>query len=221
MLKPCSRNAPLAACLLIVGLGSGLPAASDARAAFIGCRSDPIVIFSNGVVLDLGANIADAVTDVQSIGYTLHAPRGVSLLRSISTDGPVGYRERFMFKADSRFSGTGAVYEVDVKVHTRAKNVRVTATIAGGDAAALGITPDMVTAGAGTFTPVDANDARKPDPKGPRGHDPKGAKGSIALTVLPATVTMALNAWALSAPWAVTASATATIDKGLVAVVTL
>jgi len=221
MAKSFIRSAPLITCLLTVGLGAGLLGASGARAAFIGCRSDPIVILSNGVVLELSANIADDVTDVQSISYILHAPKGVSLLRSLSTDGPVGYREKFQFKADSKLSGSAGVYEVDLKVQTRSKNISTTATIAGGDAAALGITPEMVTPGATSFTPVDANDARKPGDKGPHGHGAKGSKGSARLTVLPATVTAALNAWAQSAPWAVTASATSTRNKGLVAMITL
>ncbi len=217
---PFRTGAPCAACLLVAGLVAGLLGAADARAAFIGCRSDPLVILSNGVVLDLSANIVDDVTDVQSISYTLHAPKGVLLLRAISTDGPVGYREQFKFRADTKFSGTGGVYEVDVQVRTHAKNISVTATIAGGDAATLGITPDMVSAGA-SFKPVDANDARKPGPKDRRGHGPKGPKGSNAPVVLPATVTSALNAWALSAAWTVTASATSTADRGLAASITL
>ena len=232
MAKPFTTGTALTAYLLIAGLGAGLLGAPGAHAAFMGCRSDPIVILSNGVVLDLSAYIADDVSDVQSISYTLHAPQGVSVLRAISTDGAVGYREKFRFESDGEISGAAGVYTVEVKVQTRSENISVTATIAGGDAATLGITPEMVSLGATTFTPVDANDARKPGPKGSDGQGPKGpdgqgpkgtkgTKGPNAPAVLPATVTSALNAWAQSAPWAVTASATSTGDEELKAVISL
>jgi hypothetical protein len=88
-----------------------------------------IVILSNGGVLDLGANIADDVSDVRSITYVLHVPKGVSLLRSISTDGPVGYQERFNFQPDSKLSGPVGVYQVELQVQTRSKHIGMTATI--------------------------------------------------------------------------------------------
>jgi hypothetical protein len=215
MAKSFKNRTALAACVLTAGLGAGLLGAHDTRAAFIGCRSDPIVILSNGVVLDLSADIVDDVSDVQQVNYVLHAPKGVSLLRSISTDGPVGYREHFNFQPDSKLSGTGGTYELDMQIQGRAKNISVTATIAGGDAAALGITPDMVTPGATSFVPVDANDAKGPGPKGPKG------PAALPDAPLPDTVISAIATWAQSAPWAVTASATSTAAKGLSATVTL
>jgi hypothetical protein len=210
MPKSCTKSASVAAMLLTAGLGAGLLGASSAHAAFIGCRSDPIVILSNGVVIDLSANIADDVHDVQSITYVLHVPKGVSLLRSISTDGPVGYQEQFNFQPDSKLSGPAGVYQVELQVQTRSKHIGVTATIAGGDAGTLGITPGMVSPGATTFTPVDANDAGK-----------HGGKGPSAPPSLPATVTSALNTWAQSAAWAMSTSATATTDQHLNAVISL
>ncbi|MGH2344088.1 MAG: hypothetical protein ACRDG4_02605, partial [Chloroflexota bacterium] len=186
MLKRLIIAGALAACLAAAGLSAYPLGGNSAQAGFMGCRSDPIVILSNGVVLDLSVSIADDVADVQQISYVLLVPQGVSLLRAISTDGAVGYRERFNFRSGGK-AGAAGMYQLQVQVHTRAKNVGVAAVIAGGDADSLGITPEMVSPGATSFTPVDMNDAQK-----------HGRKGPSAPATLPSTVTDALNAWAQS-----------------------
>ncbi len=204
------RRAVTSVGVLLAGLSAGSLGAHHAQAAFIGCRSDPIVILSNGVVLDLSANIADDVSDIKQISYVLQAPQGVTVLDAISTDGPVGYRENFQLQSSGKSGGQAGVYQVQVQVKAHSKDVSVTAVIAGGDADALGITPDMVSPGATSFTPVDADDAQKHTKKGPS-----------APVVLPSTVIDSLNAWAQSAAWTTTASTTGTADKGLVAVISL
>ncbi|HVA91576.1 MAG TPA: hypothetical protein VNL71_17240 [Chloroflexota bacterium] len=167
--------------------------------AAVACRSDPIVILSNGIVLELAVGIDTPVTDVRQVEYSLHVPAGVGIVQVISTDGAVGYKEKFKAKSDS----SPGVYTVDARVKTEARNVAITATIAGGYASQLSITPAMVGLSSFTWTA-----STSPDKKGPPA--PKGPK---APATLPATVTTALLSWASTAAWSVTAS-TPTVVKG-------
>jgi hypothetical protein len=210
MLRLFRKRNLLIAGMLVVGSATGLLGTTDTRAAFIGCRSDPIVVLSNGIVLDLSANIADDVSDIQSISYGLHVPTGVSLMRSVSTDGVVGYDEQFTVQPDSMLSGTAGIYTVEVQIQTGSANISATATIAAADADSLGITPGMVIPGAKSFAPVEANDKQK-----------HGAKGPKLPAALPPTVISQVAAWAQTAAWAATASATDNIDQSLSATVTL
>ena len=146
--------------------------------AAVACRSDPIVILSNGIVLDLSATINDTVDDVTEVRYTLHVPSGIGIVTAISTDGAVGYRERFAVQADSA-PGT---YSTVIRVKTGAKNTAITANIAGGFASELSITPAMVGQSSFTWTTsTSTNEGGPPDAKGPK-----------APATLPATVTAAL-----------------------------
>jgi len=185
-------------------LGVGTPHRAHAAA---GCRSDPIVVLSDGIVLDVSATIADDASDVKQITYVLHVPDGAVVIRAISTDGAVGYKEKFKVQSDSA-PGT---YTTEVQVKTGVKDVAVTATIAGGYATHLGITPDMVGLASFTWTPTtSADDQALPAPQGPN-----------APAALPGAMTDALVAWAASAAWSATTSTQGLTGAHIVAVVTL
>jgi hypothetical protein len=112
------------AALLAAGLLAGSLPAPAAHAAIGGCRSDPIVLLSNGDILDLSANIDDSVTDIQQVTYTLHGPAGNSVTGVIPTSGVLGPKETFQYTAD----GAAGSYGVETVVSTLTPHVDVTAT---------------------------------------------------------------------------------------------
>jgi len=115
-----------------VALGVGLLAgallmpAAPAQASIGGCRSDPVVILSDGVTLDLSATIDDDARDVRETIYVLHAPVGTRVVGVVGTDGAVGLTERFYVYAD----GAAHTYATATMVVTGSPRIGVTATTA-------------------------------------------------------------------------------------------
>jgi hypothetical protein len=97
--------------------------APAAYAALGACRSDPLVILSDGTILDVSAEIEVDVSKVETIEYVVHGPAGVSLVASISTP-TLGFRgkETFTYIADA----SPDTYITDTFVTTRPEGVRVT-----------------------------------------------------------------------------------------------
>ena len=91
--------------------------------AWLLCRSDPIVILSNGVTLDLGADISTMPWQVQEVHYELHVPRGVSLVLAIHTPAWLTSQETFNLVADQ----APAQYGVITTVKTSEGDAHVTA----------------------------------------------------------------------------------------------
>lgn len=205
MTLPAPPRAAIGAALLAAGLLAA-PLGSPHAHAVVACRSDPIVVLSNGVVLDLSADIADDVSDVTSVRYTLHGPFGVWVMRAISTDGPVGYDEGFAYIPDAPVG----VYQDETVVTTGADSVNVTATVAGGYASTLGVTPGMV--GLKSWVTTTQTTKKKAPPQ------PKGAP---TLSTLPAKVTASLSDWASAAAWSSTASAQGLSGETLSATVSM
>src|SRR4051794_23459175 len=89
-------------CLLLAGLAITEPLAPTLDAAAAGCRADPIIILSDGTILDVTADIDTAVSNVQAIHYVVHGPRGVKLLSKISTP-TLGFagKESFVYYDDA------------------------------------------------------------------------------------------------------------------------
>jgi len=210
-------RALLGASALSAGLlANGLVAPRHA-AAYGFCRSDPIVVLDNGAVLDLSTTINADVSAIKQIRYTLHAPAGTSVVRVISTDGPVDYKEKFNFQADGAPGAYGAETRVDLvkgggdgsKDGAAAVSYTVMATIQAAYASRLGVTPAEV--GIDAFTP-SSNGGGSGNNQGSnqgdnQGNDTAKATGPQAPSSLPSTVTADLNAWAMSAAWSVTATA--------------
>lgn len=132
--------APLVAGLCLAAVPPG-----TARASIGGCRSDPVVTLSNGVVLDLSATIADTADDVRGTTYTLHAPVGTGVVAVVGTDGVLGLTERFVFQADQ----VPSTYVTQTVVRT------------GQGGVAVSVTTDVVGAGA-TLTGTAAGVSGQP-----------------------------------------------------------
>ena len=64
------------------------------------CRSDPVVILSNGVTLDIGATISTLPWKVREVHYELHIPRGVFMLVAIHTPTWLTSQETFTVFSD-------------------------------------------------------------------------------------------------------------------------
>lgn len=114
----------VAAPLLAAGLLATLPPPPLAHAELVGCRSDPVVTLSDGTVLDLSAQISDAVADVQQVVYTLHVPLGTRVVSLVSTDGALGLKESVRITADD----LPTTYDTGTAVSTGTAGVAVTAT---------------------------------------------------------------------------------------------
>ena len=116
------------------------PRTPEAYAALGGCRGDPVVILSDGTILDVSVAIEVSVSKVKTIQYIVHGPRGVSLVAAISTP-TIGFqgKELFTYIDDA---GPGQ-YVTDTFVTTVPDGIRVTSytTFAGlgGSSGLLGL----------------------------------------------------------------------------------
>lgn len=91
------------------------------NAAALFCRSDPVVILSNGMIMDFGANIATLPWNVQEVHYELHIPAGVSVVVAVHTPTWISSRESFTIHADQ----PDGQYIVKAIVGTHQSNVSV------------------------------------------------------------------------------------------------
>lgn len=95
--------------LLALTLGG---ASGTAEAMGSGCRTDPVVVLTNGAQLQFGANIDTSYSNVSRVDYTLHGPVGSAPLLIVYTDNPLGSVERVHYYADAGFN----TYTVDTVV---------------------------------------------------------------------------------------------------------
>ncbi len=72
--------------LIPVGLAAFLAVtvATPARAALGVCGGDPVVVLSDGAVVDLDAVVNTSLSDIRGIAYTLHAPAGTVVVAIMS-----------------------------------------------------------------------------------------------------------------------------------------
>lgn len=75
------------------------PLTPVAHADIAGCRSDPVLLLSNGVELDVSSTIAAAAADVQQVTYTVHIPVGTSPVLTVA--GSLGAHEVWRVLADN------------------------------------------------------------------------------------------------------------------------
>jgi hypothetical protein len=109
---------------LLLGLAMSEAFAPISEAAVGGCRSDPIVVLSDGTILDVSADIGTAVSNVREIHYVVHGPSGVKLVAAISTP-TLGFqgKESFTYYADAAPNQ----YITETLVQTTYNQVSVTA----------------------------------------------------------------------------------------------
>lgn len=108
--------------LLLVALFSTIIVSGQVQAR-LRCRSDPAVILSNGMILDIGANISTLPWQVTEAHYELHVPVGVSMVAAIHTPTWLTSQETFTFYADQ----PAGQYQVITTVHTTEGDASVVA----------------------------------------------------------------------------------------------
>jgi hypothetical protein len=114
----------LAAVLTLVSLLALAAGPGAAFAGLGGCRTDPIILLSNGRALQLPAQIDTNINNVQSVIYTVHAPIGTFPVLILYTDNPLRNVERVVFRADS----LPGRYSSETIVDTTGSNTAVVAT---------------------------------------------------------------------------------------------
>jgi len=88
--------------LMLPGTGSGIFQAHEARAASA-CRSDPIVLLSSGVKVQLYSDMYDAPASITNVAYVLHAPAGTTVVSvSYPSDMTTAIPETFQLIADEK-----------------------------------------------------------------------------------------------------------------------
>lgn len=93
------------------------------------CRTDPVVLLSDGTRLTVTATIADTARDIRAVTYAVHVPAGTSLAHlSFPSDG-IRVRETVRVYADNQ----PATYDVATTIDTGARaqavvQMRVVAT---------------------------------------------------------------------------------------------
>ena len=50
------------------------------------CRTDPVVVLSDGTIFDLSASISTTPDNIDHVDYTIHAPAGVKATSIVYTD---------------------------------------------------------------------------------------------------------------------------------------
>lgn len=82
------------AALVLAGLLLGASWPSTAMAAILqGCRGDPIVMLSNGAIIQMTVDISSEAANVRRIIYTVHVPRRTKVDRIIYTGGELAGKE--------------------------------------------------------------------------------------------------------------------------------
>src|SRR5690348_13123297 len=106
----------VAGLVVLMGMVFTAGGALPAQASHSACRTDPIVILSDGHRLNLTALVNIDSSGVQQINYTLHIPSGVGVTRIIYTQGVPGLRESFAYYADQ----PARRYITTTNIHTSA-----------------------------------------------------------------------------------------------------
>jgi hypothetical protein len=108
----------LTALLVVIALSI----VGTAAAAYL-CRADPLVILSNGVIIDFGVSISTLPMNVEEVHYELHVPVGVSMIAFVHTPTWLTSQETYTFYADQ----PRGQYRTSAVVHTRNGNATVVA----------------------------------------------------------------------------------------------
>lgn len=110
--------------IALAGLLTVLSAVST-EAGLLKCKSDPIVLLSDGTEVDLTADIDTLPWNVTNVNYTLHVPKGLNTLLIIRTPAWLTTIERFSVIADQQQGH----YDSTTLVKTSSPSIRVTAKL--------------------------------------------------------------------------------------------
>jgi hypothetical protein len=87
-----SAVARIGLALSFAAIGTGLLADNHAQAAFIGCRSDPILLV-NGALVDVVSTLSTSPANIQELDYTITVPSG-ALLSVVRLTVGIGFPEK-------------------------------------------------------------------------------------------------------------------------------
>jgi hypothetical protein len=88
----------LATLLSVVFVGLN---ANVAHAGLVSCRSDPLVVLSDGTVIDVSAEVDTLLWNVTEVHYTLHIPQGLKPILIVHTPAWLTSQETFSIYADN------------------------------------------------------------------------------------------------------------------------
>jgi hypothetical protein len=112
--------------MLLVCCGIGLAVGPlPANAAVGGCRADPKVWLFNGKKITMMASIAADASQVKTVTYTVHVPRGVTIDKVVYTGGALKDKEWVLVLFD-RVSG----YQIEARADLAIRVAPVTITAA-------------------------------------------------------------------------------------------
>lgn len=95
----------------------------ESLARLIACRSDPVIVLSDGTIVDISADIDTMLWNVTEVHYTLHVPEGLSPLLVVHTPTWLTSTEIFSIYSDNDSNQ----YTSTTTVRTRGANVHVNA----------------------------------------------------------------------------------------------
>jgi hypothetical protein len=113
----------LALAALLLAFVASFHTPDAASAAIRACRTDPVILLSNGEIVQTDATIETDVANVLRVRYTLHLPKGVKVIAVIHTPSWVVDREEVFFVDDQ----LPYHYVTDTVITTSVSNVRSTA----------------------------------------------------------------------------------------------
>jgi hypothetical protein len=105
---------------------------SEASAALLRCRTDPIFFLSNGDILIVALDIGTAESNISNINYLLYVPAGVTVKQVVYTDSSLGRKETYKvyqtspaktYTIDTVLTTVNSAGLVDVIVYTRLNGV--------------------------------------------------------------------------------------------------
>jgi len=91
----------LTATLALVFVLIASQATQVALAALPLCRSDPIILLSNGTLMDVSADVSALLFEIREVRYEVHVPAGLRAIAVISTPGWPTTIERFAIYDDN------------------------------------------------------------------------------------------------------------------------
>ena len=95
-----SRRVVLAGVLLLILFAINASSASTALAGLRACRADPVILLSNGEIVQTDVAIMTDAANVKQVVYTLHVPAGVKVISVIYTPSEIGHKEVVQFVDD-------------------------------------------------------------------------------------------------------------------------
>jgi hypothetical protein len=93
-------RAMFAGVLLLIVSAISAASAPIALAGMRACRADPIILLSNGEIVQTDVAIMTDAANVKQVLYTLHVPAGVKVISVIYTPSEIGHKEVVRFIDD-------------------------------------------------------------------------------------------------------------------------